>query len=141
MNISSFDDLLAAARAQPSAQRLLLVFATADLPDDATVQQRADFDAGTGGALLPAMCVDKTALELISFAAMAAEAAQFEVPWRMVFASTMSGVGNQAPSSESAQPVLERMVESIKLGAFFNMIAFDTHGNAVALGQHHDHGN
>jgi hypothetical protein len=133
MNISSFDDLLTAARAQPSAQRLLLVFATADLPDDATVQQRADFDAGMGGALLPAMCLDKTPHELISFATVAAEATQFAVPWRIVFASTMSGFGDQAPTSESAQPVLERMVASIKLGAFSNMIAFDTHGNSVAL--------
>jgi hypothetical protein len=134
MNISSFDDLLAAARTQPTAQRLLMVFATADLPDDATVQQHADFDAGVGGALLPAMCVDKAVHELSSFAAMAAEAAQFDLPWRMVFASSLSGNGQQLPSSESAQPALERMVESIKLGTFANMIAFDTQGIAVNLG-------
>lgn len=134
MNISSFDDLLAAARTQPSAQRLLLVFATAGLPDDATAQQRADFDAGHGGTLLPAMCVDKTPQELTSFAAMSLEAAQFDVPWRMVFASSLSGSGQQPPSSDSAQPALERMVESIKLGAFAHMVAFDTQGIAVNLG-------
>jgi hypothetical protein len=134
MNISNFDDLLAAARQQPSAQRLLLVFATAELPDDATAEQRANFEEGFGGALLPAMCVDKTAWELTSFAAMKLEATQFEVPWRMVFASTLSGTGQQAPSSETAQPALQRMVESIKLGAFANMIAFDFQGLAVTLG-------
>ncbi len=133
MNISSFDDLLAAACTQPTAQRLLMVFATAGLPDDATAQQRAEFDAGQGGALLPAMCVDKTAQELISFEAMAREAAQFNVPWRMVFASSLSGSVHQAPSSETARPALERMVESIKLGRFANMIAFDPQGAAVDL--------
>lgn len=134
MNILCFDDLLAATRAQPTAQRLLMVFAIADLPDDATAQQRADFEAGDGGALLPAMCVDKATDELDSFAAMAQEATQFGVPWRMVFASTMSGLGQQPPSSDATRPILEHMVESIKLGAFSNMIAFDTHGNAVSFG-------
>ena len=139
MTIATFDDLLLAARAQPSAQRLLLVFATADLPDNATAQQRIDFEAGHGGALVPAMCVDKVADEISSFASIALEATQFDLPWCMVFASTLSGVGTQAPSSESAQPGLDRMVESIKLGAFSNMIAFDTAGNAVSLDAHHEH--
>ncbi|MBK7656849.1 MAG: ribonucleotide reductase subunit alpha [Betaproteobacteria bacterium] len=133
MTIATFDDLLLAARAQPSAQRLLLVFATAHLPDDATAQQRIDFEAGNGGALVPAMCVDKVADELGSFASIALEATQFHMPWCMVFASTLSGVGDQAPSSQSAQSGLERMVESIKLGALADMIAFDTSGNVVLL--------
>lgn len=50
MDISSFDDLLHAARAQPEPQRLLFVFAAAELPDDATPAQRARFAAGQGGA-------------------------------------------------------------------------------------------
>ena len=33
MDISNFDDLLAAARAQPLPQRLLMVFAAIELPD------------------------------------------------------------------------------------------------------------
>jgi hypothetical protein len=36
MNISSFDDLLRAAREQSEPQRLLFVFANAVLPDDST---------------------------------------------------------------------------------------------------------
>ncbi|MEO8923737.1 MAG: ribonucleotide reductase subunit alpha, partial [Caldimonas sp.] len=41
MSISSFDDLLRAAREQPEPQRLLFVFAGAELPDDSSaVQQR-----------------------------------------------------------------------------------------------------
>ena len=51
MEISSFDDLLQAACRQPQPQRLLFVFAGAELPDDATPAQQADFAAGHGGAL------------------------------------------------------------------------------------------
>jgi len=36
MNIETFDQLLAAARAQPTPQRLLMVFAGAELPADAS---------------------------------------------------------------------------------------------------------
>jgi len=49
MNISDFDDLLCAARGQPEPQRLLFVFANAELPDAATPAQRARFEAGGGG--------------------------------------------------------------------------------------------
>ena len=44
MTISSFDDLLQAARSQPEPQRLLFVFAGVELPDDATPEQRTRFD-------------------------------------------------------------------------------------------------
>lgn len=46
MDISSFDDLLRAAQQQPEPQRLLFVFASADLPDHSTPEQRARFQAG-----------------------------------------------------------------------------------------------
>lgn len=58
MNISSFEDLLGAAREQPEPQRLLFVFADAMLPDDSTSEQRACFDAGQGGALMPCCSTD-----------------------------------------------------------------------------------
>ena len=67
MNISHFNDLLEAARQQPDAQRLLLVFAGAGLPDDATPEQQAAFEAGHGGELTPLMCVHKTPDEIGSF--------------------------------------------------------------------------
>ena len=42
MTISSFDDLLRAAREQNEPQRLLFVFATAGVPDDAMIQSDID---------------------------------------------------------------------------------------------------
>jgi hypothetical protein len=67
MNISTFDDLLSAARSQPLPQRLLFVFAGVELPEDATPAQRLEFERGEGGALVPQMCVDKGLDELHSF--------------------------------------------------------------------------
>ena len=133
MTISSFDDLLLAACEQPQGQRLLLVFASADLPDDATPEQRADFAQGAGGALVPAMCVDKTPDEIGNFERLTEEARQFAAPWRVLFASSLSGAGDAPPTSKAAEPALQRMVDAIKQGAFANMIAFDTQGDAISL--------
>ena len=49
MNITHFDDLLAAARAQPEPQRLLLVFAGAEPGSEPTPAQRLAFEQGHGG--------------------------------------------------------------------------------------------
>jgi len=133
MNIASFDDLLLAARQQPTAQRLLLVFAGASLPPDATPEQRAAFDAGQGGELAPLMCVDKTPDELDGFATLVREAEQFGQPWVIVFAAALSGSATQAPSSDDAQAPLQRMVESVKAGQIGAFIPFDRSGRAVRL--------
>ena len=133
MTISSFDDLLLAAYEQPQGQRLLLVFANADLPDDATPEQRAGFEQGAGGALVPIVCVDKTPDEIGNFERLSKEAAQFGTPWRVLFASSMSGAGDAPPTSKAAEPVLDGMVDAIKQGMFANMIAFDNSGAAISL--------
>lgn len=133
MTISSFDDLLLAACEQPQGQRLLLVFASAELPDDATPEQHTGFEQGTGGALVPAMCVDKTPDEIGNFERLTQEAARLHTSWRVLFASSLSGAGDAPPSSDAAEPVLQRMVEAIKQGAFANMIAFDNLGMAITL--------
>ena len=134
MDIASFDDLLHAARMQSLPQRLLFVFAGAELPDDATPAQRASFVAGQGGALVPLMCVDKTPQELASFAALVNEAGQFGPDWTLVFAAALSGKPHQAPSSEDAEAPLQRMVQAIKDGAHGTFIPFNRQGEPVQLG-------
>lgn len=133
MNISNFDDLLTAARQQSQPQRLLLVFAGADLPPDSTPAQRARFEAGQGGALVPIMCVDKTPDELLSFSDLANESRQFGKAWSIVFAAALSGSNGVAPSSEDAEKPLQRMVESIKAGQLESFIPFDAQGQTVSL--------
>uniref|UniRef100_UPI0035AE960B ribonucleotide reductase subunit alpha n=1 Tax=Hylemonella sp. TaxID=2066020 RepID=UPI0035AE960B len=127
MNITTFDDLLLAAHHQTEPQRLLLVFASTELPADSTPEQAARFEAGQGGALAPLMCVDKTPVEIDSFASLAAEAQQFGQPWSLVFAAAMvDGPDAEAP--------LQRVVEDIKRGAIGNYLPFNLRGEAVRLG-------
>jgi hypothetical protein len=134
MNISSFADLLVAARAQAQPQRLLFVFAEVALPDDATPTERANFEQGLGGALVPQICVDKAPEELASFGDLVREAAMFGKPWGMVFAAAMSGAAGRAPTSADADQPLERMVEAIKMGRIHDYIPFDPKGQPVQIG-------
>ena len=134
MSISTFGDLLHAAREQADAQRLLFVFAQAGVPDDATEEQRARFEAGQGGTLTPLMCVDKAPDELASFDALLEESRQFGQAWDLVFVASLSGSGSVGPTSEQAQASLQRMVESIRSGAIGRFIAFDPHGQPVQFG-------
>jgi hypothetical protein len=128
VNISTFDDLLRAAREQPEPQRLLFVFAGAVLPDDSTPAQRARFEAGQGGALTPLMSVDKTPEELGTFAALVEESRQFEPDWDIVFVASLPGRDGRAPTSDEADQSLQRMIGSIKAGSFGSFIPFDRQG-------------
>ena len=134
MDISSFDDLLKAARSQAEPQRLLFVFAGVELPEDATPAQRERFEAGQGGALVPLMCVDKRPDELASFDTLIGESSQFGHDWGIVFAAAMSGTLDRMPSSEDAEEPLQRMVEAIKRGEIGAYIPFDPRGQAVEIG-------
>lgn len=131
MNISSFDDLLAAARQQAEPQRLLFVFAGAELADDSTPAQRAAFEAGEGGALVPLMTVDKTAQELTGFAALEAEARQFGRDWVIVFVAALAGRAGIAPHAEDVTRMLDQMMESIRQGRLSAYIPFDRQGQPV----------
>ncbi|MGZ5276512.1 MAG: ribonucleotide reductase subunit alpha [Caldimonas sp.] len=131
MTISSFDELLQAARSQEQPQRLLFVFAAAELPEDATAAQRARFEAGHGGTLTPLMCVDKTPDELPSFAALVAEAREFGRPWDIVFVAARWGSAGRGPSSADTEAPLQRMVDSIKSGRIGGFVPFDGQGEPV----------
>ena len=133
MEISCFDDLLQAARAQAESQRLLFVFVGVELPDEATPAQRERFAQGEGGALVPQMCVDKAPDELASFDALVQEAAQFGKDWTLVFAAAMSGTLNRAPTSGDAELPLESMVDAIKRGVHAGLIPFDRTGHTVQI--------
>jgi hypothetical protein len=133
MNIEHFNDFLATATAQPLPQRLLFVFAGVELPDEATPEQRAAFEAGHGGALAPLMCVDKSPEELASFETLADEAAQFGKRWALVFAAALSGTRQQAPTTQDADKPLQSMVESIQRGDIAAYLAFDREGHTVRL--------
>jgi hypothetical protein len=134
MTIASFDDLLRAASQQAEPQRLLFVFTTAELPDDATPEQRARFQVGEGGTLAPLMCVDKSPAELPSFAALLEESRRAGPGWDIVFVAALSGSAGRSPTRIDAEAQLQRMVESIKSGRIGGFIPFDIHGQPVSFG-------
>ena len=134
MDISSFDDLLQAARLQTQPQRLLLVFAGATLPDHATAEQRAHFEAGESGELAPLMCVAKDPLALASFEALIAESEIAGPAWALVFAAALSGRDGLPPSDAQVDTALETSVEAVRSGDVARLIPFDRQGHAVKLG-------
>ena len=135
--ISHFDDLLLAARAQPLPQRLLLIFAGAELPADADAEQRARFDAGEGGALVPLMCVDKRPDDVTSFAQLCTEADGMHSGWRVVLAGALSGTVSEPPSDKTVDQAFERLLGLIHAGQMDQVLAqtlaFTRDGAAVSL--------
>ncbi|WP_417567504.1 ribonucleotide reductase subunit alpha [Marinobacter sp.] len=132
--ISSYSDLIQASRSQQEAQRLLFVFCRAELPDDASPEEKAAFERGEGGALTPVICVDKTPGEAPDFEALVEESRTTGQAWDVVFIAAMSGRGGMAPSTDEAQQPMTMMVESIRLGHVSNYLPLDSQGNAVNLG-------
>ena len=139
MTLSSFEDLLHAARHQPERQRLLFVFAAAGVDEDATPAQRAHFERGQGGTLTPLMTVDKAPEDLASFAALAIDSMQpgggggggGSAAWSVVFVAALPGTAAAAPGAAQSDAALQRMVASIKAGQIGGYIAFDTQGLPV----------
>ena len=133
MDISSFDDLLSAAREQSQPQRLLFVFVGAEAGDDSTPEQRAGFEAGHGGTLTPLMCADKTPDEIASFAQLEEESRQFGHDWALVFAAGLAGRNGFAPTPDETKKALSKMEESIKAGVFDAFIPFDRSGHPAVF--------
>lgn len=135
MEISSFDDLLRMATEQVSLQRLLLVFCKAEMPEDATPQQKAEFEAGEGGALVPVASVDKFPEALGSFAALSAEAAEHGLDWDVLFVAAMERTAEEGPDQIAAvDQTLEAMVSAVKAGQVGSFVPFDASGVVLALG-------
>lgn len=130
-NIKNYSDLLQAAGTQPDAQRLLFVFATAELPDNADEIQTERFNAGEGGCLSPVMCVDKLPAELSDFSTLVEESQQTGASWDIVFVAGLSGVATIPPGSDEAEQPLLMMVEAIKNGHLGNLLAFNNQGELV----------
>ena len=133
MPLETFDDLLRLARAQREPQRLLLVFAAAELPADATAAQRQAHARGEGGALAPQICVDKLPGEIASFAALAQESCATGGDWQILFVAALPGRGGHAPNSDEAVQPLRLMVERIRGGQIAHFLAVAGDGRLVQL--------
>ena len=128
---SHFDQLLQAATSQPEPQRLLFVFAAADLPDDATPAQRQHFTAGSGGALAPLMCVDKSPDGLSDFESLVAQSREAGPSWQVVFAAGLAGRDARPPSPKQVDRALQAMVERVRDGRIDGLLALDPSGEPL----------
>ena len=133
MPIHDFSGLLHAALEQPEPQRLLLVFAAAELPGDASAEETASFQRGEGGALAPVVCVDKLPGEIDSFAALLDESQRTGVAWDILFVASLPGRAGLAPNADEAVQPLRMMVEAIKDGRIGEFIAVTRDGALVQL--------
>jgi hypothetical protein len=129
-----FQQFLQAAESQPEPQRLLFVFATAALPEDATAAQTERFAAGIGGTLTPLMTADKGVGELTSFEALVAEsrtASDASAAWHVVFAAGLGGRKGQPPNTDQVDAALQAMVEGVRVGRVEKFLALDRSGEAL----------
>ncbi len=133
MTIRTFSDLLVAASTQQEPQRLLLVFAVAELPRDSGAEEKAAFERGEGGALNPVVCVDKLASEIESFESLRLESREAISRWDILFVAALDGRAGIAPNSDEAAGPLRMMVESIKAGRIANFLTIDRDGELVQL--------
>lgn len=131
MQLADFADFLAAARARPEPQRLLFVFAVAELPQAHTPGQAQRFRDGRGGALAPVMCVDKGPDDLTDFAALAQESRATGQPWDMVFVAALAGEHGAAPQPAGIERALRTMVDAVHRGAVERFLAFDAQGDVM----------
>ena len=132
-SLDDFFDLLQAARQQHEPQRLLVVFAAADLPRDAIAEETARFERGEGGAPAPVVCVDKLRSEIDSFAALLDESTRTGVGWDILFVASLPGRGGFAPNPDEAVQPLQMMVEAIKGGRIGEFLAVTRDGELVQL--------
>ena len=132
--ISNYHELITASQQEYEPQRLLFVFCRAELPDDASAEERAAFERGEGGALTPVICVDKPSAEVADFSQLVEESRNTGQNWDVVFVAAMSGRGGVPPSSDEAQQPMTMMVESIRMGHVGNYLPLNMSGEAVDLG-------
>ena len=136
MTISSYSDLLTAARAQATPQRLLFAFATAQLPFDASVEQRQSYQQQQGGTLTPVMCVDKLIDDLSSFPQLVQESLQTGAHWEIVFVSSMAARSSFAAEDAAATETgLKKMLMAIESGQIDGFLAFNRDGDLLRLNQ------
>lgn len=128
-----FEQLRQAAAAQPEPQRLLFVFAAAELPTDASPEQRRRFEAAQGGALAPVTCVDKGLEDLGTFEELVTESRYTTPAWQVVFIAGLPGRGGKPPSAQQIDGALQTMVDNVKAGNFRGFLALDPAGEMLSF--------
>ncbi len=131
--MANFDDFLRVAGQQIEPQRLLFVFAAAQLPDEHTEDEAQRFAQGQGGTLSPIMYVDKALNEVPDFDTLKRESLQMGREWQIVFVGALDGHNGVMLSTKQAEQPLELMVKHIENGEVQRFLAFDQQGQTVSF--------
>lgn len=107
---SMFKDLLEMTQQQDQPQRLLFLFAQPE------VKGKQKSKKNMKGHIEAVMCVDKLPEELSSFTALVSEADGITKDWEFVLIAGLSGQNGSAPSTEDAEPYLNKMSNDLADG-------------------------
>ena len=126
--ISMFSDLLSMANEQPDPQRLLFLFASVK----ATNKSRKQDDKK--GTIEPTMVVDKLPEEIDTFSDLVKEADGINKNWDFMFIASLNGDMQKAPTSEDAEPYLNKMTNDIMTGKnVMRYVVFDRQETPIEL--------
>ena len=133
MNIESYADLIREASTQQEPQRLMFVFAKAELPRGYTEAQQQKFADQQGGTLAPVLCVDKLPEEITDFTVLVEESKNTGIDWDIAFVASLGGRAGFAPNSDEAAQPLKMMMEKIQSGIIAEFLTFNKTGELVSL--------
>ena len=86
------------------------------------------------GTITPTMCVDKLPNEIADYSALVKEADSISKDWDFVFISSLSGVKGLPPTTEDADPYLNKMTNDITSGQNISRyVIFDRQDNPIEL--------
>lgn len=130
--ITSFDDLLAAMRADDAPKRLLVVL----LRVDSVHRREADGSEAQlecEGTLSPVAAHDLPVDDTLSFERLVREADEVVPGWSFLMTAVLAG-RDRVPATEDAVPHLQRMATAVTAGEGLAQYAvFDRSGDVIRL--------
>lgn len=125
---SMFTDLIKKAGEQADKQRLLFLFAKTDETKKSRKREEKK------GSIEPTMVVDKLPEELGDFSSLVKEADSLNPDWDFIFIASLSGDSKTPPTSEEAEPFLNKMTNDVVTGSnIYRYVVFDRLENPIEL--------
>lgn len=109
--MSQFIELINQAKSDPQRQRFLFLFAKAT-----NLMEEKDRGSYNSGTIESVMCVDKSPEELTTFNSLVEEADGQTKKWDFIFASTISGKGDNDPLPQEVDSALHKMSNAFSNG-------------------------
>jgi len=128
---SVFQDLLDKVNEQTERQRLLFLFASAE------VNRKTRKSKEKSGTITPTMVVDKLPDELGDFESLVSEADSISKDWDFVFIAALGGSHDREPSSEEAEIYLNKMSNDVASGQnIHRYVVLDRNGSPIEIMPH-----